>query len=237
LLGDNLVAVIAYGGSITAPGLDSIRDFDNFAIVNDATSAYEILRSSPVYYLGKPVHLQLIPQATAHRYLLMSYSGPDTLKVVHGEAEIPVLGQSQEIAMMMTDLAVNVFNKRRSLLSTFIPNPQIFIDKVRANPNNFALVAAHTVIPLAQIGWVQEYVKDPSKPRIGKREAAQLALESSGLPKLSEAFLDPDKFLALSTEDVKRELADSINQMSKCITRLYNSLKVQNDDLSSASLF
>jgi|GEM_PF-4928219 len=235
LLGDDLVAVIGYGGSVTAPSLDKINDFDNFVVVKDLTGAYNTLRANKLFHCHKPVHSQLIPHDLLGRYLLMSYAGPDALKVIHGEAEIPVLNQSQEIYMMMTDVTTSVFNKRRSLLSTFIAKPDEFISKVKENPGSLALVAAHTVIPLAQIGWFRRFVSNPSEPKIGKRDAAKEALKNCDLPPIPEAFLDAGAFLSSSPADIQIMLAESINSTSKALVAVYNWLKKREEGLDSVS--
>jgi hypothetical protein len=165
----------------------------------------------------------------------MSYAGPDALKVIHGEAEIPVLNQSQEIYMMMTDVTTSVFNKRRSLLSTFIAKPDEFIGKVRENPGSLALVAAHTVIPLAQIGWFRRFVSNPSEPKIAKRDAAKEALENCDLPPIPEAFLDAEAFLSSSPADIQIMLAESINSTSKALVEAYKWFKSRKEELNLAS--
>lgn len=226
-LGDNLLGVIAYGSSISATDLNSIGDFDNFVVVRDIQSAYEKLGSFHHRHFEKPVHVQLIPAEILPRYLAMSYSParrPDIIKVIDGELDIPTVGRPQLALIGMIDIAINVCRLRKSLFS-FIAEPKRFFDTIKCDQKAISLVAAHTVTPLANIGWLEQFVSEPDQPRLSKKDAANAALELCGLPPFNEAFLDAGRFLALQPAEVQSALATAINHTAQAALRLYKTLR------------
>jgi hypothetical protein len=117
-LRENLLGIIAYGSSISAVDVNNIGDFDNFVVVRDVKSAYKRLGIFRQNHFDKPVHLQLIPEATLPRYLAMSYSParrPDIIKVIDGELSIPTVDSPRLALIGMIGIATSVYRLRKSV--------------------------------------------------------------------------------------------------------------------------
>lgn len=220
LLGGNLQAVIAYGGSITATDISEIKDFDNLIVATDVKAACRVLRDNPILHLGKEVHGQILSVEALERYLLMTYAPsfrPEHVRIVFGELELPVVG-SEILAMMGAQLlASNVFSRRKSLLSKFIGNAEIFQSTVKEDPRSIALIEAHTVVPLATLGWLQQFIESPAAPRLSKRDAAAVTLLNNGLTELHPAVTDCSELLKMPIPELRVVLAETLAKTSAAL--------------------
>jgi hypothetical protein len=224
LLGDNLIAVIAYGGSITAPSDAEIKDFDNLVVVTDVGAACRVLRENQFSHIGKEVHAQILSERAYDRYLLMSYAPsfrPDQVRVVYGNIALPIVEQDVLVNMGTQLLATNVFARRKSLLSRFLDQAEIFRSKVVEDARSIAMIEAHTIVPLAILGWLKQFIGDPEAPRLSKRQAVEKILRQAGLTDLEPRMTDPRELLNMPLQELRSGLVDALLKTSAALQDSY----------------
>lgn len=213
LLGNNLVGVVAYGGSVTTPADGALKDFDNFVIVNDVKEALRQLQSQKLSHHGIPINSHVVPAETYEKYLLASYDPgcqPSSMRVIYGDTALPEVSPQNLLSIGYHLSALSIFNKRTALLSTFIRSPEIFADEVKKSPKSIALIESFTVSPLATLAWTIRLRDYPNEPKLAKREAVAWLLKTLDLPPLASCFSSPLELLALPKEDLQIALVGSI---------------------------
>lgn len=224
LLGDNLLGVIAYGGSITAASEAEIKDFDNLVVVSDVRSACQVLRAHQFSHLGKEVHAQILPESACERYLLMSYAPsfrPDQIRLVYGDINLPIVDHDVLVSMGTQLFATNVFARRKSLLSRFIDQAETFQEKVKADSRSIAMIEAHTIVPLATLGWLKQFIGEPQSLRLSKRHAAEMVLIQAGLSELNPRMTDATQLLDMTVQELRQGLVDAIVKTSAALQHYY----------------
>lgn len=117
----------------------------------------------------------------------------------------------------VSNALIRLFSKRASLISEYLRNAEVFVERVKKDESAIAFIESFAVAQLAHLGWISQAKEFPDKPPSKKREAVRFILERFGLEPLPSLLSNPQHLKASSKQDVQRALLIATRNVHQCL--------------------
>jgi hypothetical protein len=88
------------------------------------------------------------------------------------------------------------------------------------------LVESFSVMPLTKLGWLVQFIEDPKRPRLPKREAADRLVQDFHLPPIDPILKNSAFLAAAKPGEVQLALAESVRTIHFALTRFGEMLRM-----------